>query len=232
LYVGELEVSASAWATFKPVNSFSFDELRQNDLGRRYLRLQTTEGWRYHQIPDIWLVSSRSGSNKTNLDLNTDVVRIGLTDRLHFQLPQNVNPSVTDVKPSYDLYVMVALALGAALFAPRLIENGMPMVHFHGYPAKEWFIANHEYCAGVENPSVPCGTYESGVFNFLGIQRMVERHGSDISLASLVEPDHGTNVVAHDMDYLLERLNQGVEQNIIELGGKYFPSLKTMAMAG
>ncbi|PSR19690.1 non-ribosomal peptide synthase [filamentous cyanobacterium CCP3] len=231
-YVGEREVSDQVWATFNPVSGFSFDELRQTAQGRRYLRLQTTDGWRYHQIPDIWLVSSRSGSNKTNLDLTTDVVRIGLTDRLHFQLPQNTNPSVTDVKPSYDLYVMVSLALGAALFAPRLIESGMPMVHFHGYPAKEWFAASHEYCAGVENPSVPCGTYESGVFNFLGIQRMVERHGSDIALASLVEPDHGTNIVAYDMDYLLQRLNQGVEQDMIELGGKYFPSLRTMAMAG
>lgn len=231
-YVGDLEVSTETWNTFKAVAGFNFDELRQNDQGRRYLRLRSADGWRYHQIPDVWLVSSRSGSNKTDLNLKTDVVRIGLTDRLHLQLPQGIDPAATDVKPSYDLYVMVSLALGAALFAPKLIENGMPMVHFHGYPAKEWFAADYEYCAGVENPSVPCGTYESGVFNFLGIQRMVERHGSDVHLASLVEPDHGTNIVAYDLDYLLKRLNQGVEQNIIELGGKYFPSLKTMAMAG
>lgn len=231
-YVGDLEVSIETWNTYKAVAGFNSDELRQNDQGRRYLRLRSADGWRYHQIPDVWLVSSRSGSNKTDLNLQTDVVRIGLTDRLHLQLPQGIDPTATDVKPSYDLYVMVSLALGAALFAPKLIENGMPMVHFHGYPAKEWFAADYEYCAGVENPSVPCGTYESGVFNFLGIQRMVERHGSDVHLASLVEPDHGTNIVAYDLDYLLKRLNQGVEQNIIELGGKYFPSLKTMAMAG
>jgi len=231
-YVGDLEVSTETWNTFKAVTGFNADELRQNDQGRRYLRLRSVDGWRYHQIPDVWLVSSRSGSNKTDLNLKTDVVRIGLTDRLHLQLPQGIDPAATDVKPSYDLYVMVSLALGAALFAPKLIEDGMPMVHFHGYPAKEWFAADYEYCAGVENPSVPCGTYESGVFNFLGIQRMVERHGSDVHLASLVEPDHGTNIVAYDLDYLLKRLNQGVEQNIIELGGKYFPSLKTMAMAG
>lgn len=228
-YVGDLEVSAEAWATFSAVAGFNPDELRQNDQGRRYLRLQTADGWRYHQIPDIWLVSSRSGSNKTNLNLATDVVRIGLTDRLHLQLPKGTDPAVTDIKPSYDLYVMVSLALGAALFSPKLIENGMPMVHFHGYPAGAWFKADYEYCAGVENPSVPCGTYESGVFNFLGMQRLVERHGPDIHLASLVEPDHGTNIVAYDLDYLLQRLNQGIDQNLIELGGKYFPSLKAIS---
>jgi hypothetical protein len=231
-YVGDLEVSEEAWATFSPVVGFSPDELRQNDQGRRYLRLQAADRPRYHQIPDIWLVSSRSGSHKTNLNLATDVVRIGLTDRLHLQLPKGIDPTATDIKPSYDLYVMVSLALGAALFAPKLIENGMPMVHFHGYPAKDWFTADYEYCAGVDNPSVPCGTYESGVFNFLGIQRLVERHGSEVHMASLVEPDHGTNIVAHDMEYLLQRLNQGVDQDLIELGGKYFPSLRAMAMAG
>lgn len=231
-YSGELEVSAETWATLNPIPGFSPDELRRNDQERRYLRLQGPDGWVYRQLPDIWLLSSRSGSNKTNLNLSTDVVRLGLTDRLHLQLPQGIDPAISDVKPSYDLYVMVSLALGAALFAPKLIENGMPMVHFHGYPAKEWFAPDYEYCAGVENPSVPCGTYESGVFNFLGIQRLVERHGSEVHLASLVEPDHGTNIVAYDLDYLQQRLNQGIERDAIELGGKFFPSLQTMALAG
>lgn len=231
-YVGDVEVSENAWATFSPVPGFSPEELRQNPQKRRYLRLKGNEEWIYHQLPDIWLLSSRSGSNKTCLNPATDILRIGLTDRLHLQCPQGIDPAVSDVKPSYDLYVMVSLALGAALFAPKLIQNGMPMVHFHGYPAKEWFAPDYEYCAGVENPSVPCGTYESGVFNFMGLQRLVERHGSEVHLASLVEPDHGTNIVAYDLEYLLQRLNQGVEQDAIELGGKFFPSLQTMAMAG
>ncbi|NEQ43495.1 MAG: non-ribosomal peptide synthase [Leptolyngbya sp. SIOISBB] len=230
-YVGDLEVSESTWTTLKSVAGFDADELRQNSAGRWYLRLRSLTGWKYQQVPDIWLVSSRSGSNKTKLHLATDIVRLGLTGNLQLQLPEGVDPNVTDVKPSYDLYVMVSLALGAALFAPKLIEKGMPMVHFHGYPAKEWFAADREYCAGVENPSVPCGTYESGAFNFLSIQRLVEQHGSDIRLASLVEPDHGTNVVADDMDYLLQRLVQGVGQKKIELGGRHYPSLKAMTAA-
>lgn len=231
-YVGDREVSAETWQTLEPVDGYSSNEVRRNALGRWYLQLrspqQSPEKTVYRQIPDIWLVSSRSGSTKTNLNLTTDIVRVGLTDRLHLQLPKGIDPAVTDVKPSYDLYVMLALALGAALFAPGLIQNGMPMMHFHGYPAKEWFSDDREYCTGVENPSMPCGTYESGVFNFLGIQRLVEQYGPDIKLAALVEPDHGTNIVAYDMDYLLQRLNDGVENKMIELGGKFYPSLQSM----
>ncbi|MEO1399838.1 MAG: hypothetical protein AAFV72_01130 [Cyanobacteria bacterium J06635_1] len=227
-YVGPVEISEQDWQTLSPVDGYSSTELRQNQDGRWYLKLTLNDNQHFRQIPDTWLVSSRSGANKTNLSLESDVVRVGLNGgRLHLQLPEGVDPATTDVKPSYDLYVMIGLALGAALFAPPLIEQGMPMVHFHGYPASQWFSSVREYCTGVENPSVPCGTYESGVFNFLGIQRLVEQHGTDILLAGLVEPDHGTNLVAQTSEYLLSRLQQGVAEQSIELGGKNFASLQT-----
>ncbi len=225
-YIGDEEITESEWQTLLPVEGFSKDELRQNKIGRRYLKTKIDNEFAFKQLPDIWLVSSRSGSNKTDLHLETDILRLGLQDRLLLQLPKGIDVAVGDIKPSYDLYVMMALALAAALYAPNLIKNGMPMVHFHGYPSTEWFIANQEYCTGVDNPSVPCGTYESGVFNFLGIQNLVNQHGNNIALASLIEPDHGTNIVAHDLDYLVARLKSGIAQGQIELGGKHFPSLK------
>ncbi|MEM9220514.1 MAG: hypothetical protein AAGD25_40110 [Cyanobacteria bacterium P01_F01_bin.150] len=225
-YVGSVEISDREWQSLSSVTGYSSTELRQNSDGRWYLKLTINGDEHFRQIPDIWLVSSRSGANKTQLSLESDVVRVGLADgRLHFQLPEGVDPTMTDVKPSYDLYVMIGLALGASLFAPPLIEQGMPMVHFHGYPASQWFASAREYCTGVENPSVPCGTYESGVFNFLGIQRLVEQHGTDILLAGLVEPDHGTNLIAQTSEHLLSRLQQGVAEQSIELGGKNFASL-------
>ncbi|WP_013334459.1 hypothetical protein [Gloeothece verrucosa] len=220
-YVGAIEITAQEWDKLDPIKGLNFDEVRQNSQGRRYLKIQD----KYHQIPDIWLVSSRSGANKTNLSLTTDIVRIGLQDRLLLQFPQNVDLSQVDIKPSYDLYVMVSIVLASALYTPKLIENGAPMVHFHGYPSIDWFAAN-EYCAGVYNPSVPCGTYESGVFNFLGIQEIGKSTDGNINLAALVEPDHGTNVIARDLNYLLERLKAGCSNHQIELGGKFFPSLQ------
>ncbi|AFY75728.1 hypothetical protein Ple7327_0260 [Pleurocapsa sp. PCC 7327] len=225
-YVGAVEISEQEWESLSPIEGFSRDELRQNDIGRRYIKTRIGEKYVFKQLPDLWLVSSRSGSKKTDLNLETDVLRIGLQDRLLLQVPKGIDPAAGDIKPSYDIYVMVSMALAAALYAPDLIENGAPMVHFHGYPSLAWFESKNEYCTGVYNPSVPCGTYESGVFNFLGIRNLVDRYGSDIALAGLVEPDHGTNIIASDWEYLVARIKTGVEQGQIELGGKHFASLK------
>lgn len=224
-YVGNPEISEQEWEYLLPVEEFSKNEVRQNENGRRYVKTKLKDRYIYKQIPDIWLVCSRSGANKTDLNIERDILRLGLKNQLCLQIPEGIDPTQVDIKPSYDTYVMVAIALSAALYAPELIENGAPMVHFHGYPAKDWFDAN-EYCAGVDNPSVPCGTYESGVFNFLSIHDIANRNDSNILLASLLEPDHGTNIVTQDMDYLLTRLKAGTEKEQIELGGKHFASLR------
>ncbi|MEO1132052.1 MAG: hypothetical protein AAFX40_05015 [Cyanobacteria bacterium J06639_1] len=224
-YDGPIDISATEWQALSPSTDLDPAEVRQTDTGRRYLKTRIQGETVYRQIPDIWLVSSRSGSKKTSLNLRRDVVRVGLQDRLLLQLPQGVNAEKADVKPSYDLYVMVALALGAALYTPEAIEHGAAMVHFHGYPAAEWFQPD-EYCAGMQNPSVPCGTFESGAFNFLGMYDLAQQAGGSFKLAGLVEPDHGTNILAGDMGYLLDRLKSGCQNGQIELGGRFFHSLK------
>ncbi|NDJ25208.1 non-ribosomal peptide synthase [Nostoc sp. B(2019)] len=224
-YVGEIEITEKDWDSLDPVAEFPIDQVRQNAIGRRYLKTKIGAEYKFKQIPDIWILSARSGSNKTNLSLESDILRIGLTDRLLLELPQKIDHQVVDVKPSYDVYVMLAISLGAALYTPELIKNGAPIVHFHGYPVFDWFKPN-EYCVGVHNPSVPCGTYESGVFNFLGIASLANQQVKNHALVSLVEPDHGTNFIAHDLDYLVERLKTGCADGQIELGGKHFASLK------
>ncbi|MBU7586762.1 MAG: non-ribosomal peptide synthase [Nostoc sp. TH1S01] len=224
-YIGAIEIPEHEWESLTAVNGFSSDEVRQNTIGRRYLKTKVGVEYKFKQIPDIWVCSARSGSNKTNLQLENDILRIGLTDRLLLDLPQGVDPKLADIKPSYDVYVMLAIALSTSLYAPNLITNGMPMIHFHGYPAVEW-LQEQEYFMGVNNPSVPCGTYESGVFNFLSIYNLVNQYGTDINLACLIEPDHGTNIIAPDLEYLLSRLKTGCEQSAIELGGKHFYSLE------
>jgi hypothetical protein len=224
-YVGKPEITIDEWENLLPVAGFSSYELRQNEQGRRYIKLNINAENRFKQIPDIWLVSSRSGANKTDLNIDVDILRIGLQDKLHLQLPLGSNAQKADIKPSYDIYVMLAISLAAALYTPELIANGAPIVHFHGYPDVDWF-QEKEYCVGMNNPSVPCGTYESGVFNFLGIADLGDKIISDVNLISLVEPDHGTNFIANDLEYLVNRLKAGCVTGQIELGGKNFPSLK------
>lgn len=224
-YIGPRSLSATEWADLEPVPGFDPGQLRQNAIGRRYLKSQFQGEERYQQIPDLWIFSARSGANKTNLSLASDVLRIGLTGKLQLQLPQGSDPELEHIKPSYDIYVMLALTLGAALYLPHLVEQGAPMVHFHGYPAPEWFGPQEAYSGG-QNPSVPCGTYESGIFNFLGIQRLANQSGPPLALVSLIEPDHGTNLMAANPDYLVKRIQAGAASGLIELGGRHFPSLQ------
>ncbi len=225
VYVGATEISAEEWGELAPVEMVSSNRLRQNALGRRYMKTTVAGKAVFKQLPDVWFVSSRSGSNKTCLNLETDVLRIGLTSGLELQIPESIGPEL-EVKPSYDVYVMAAIALSTALYAPHMLaDDGAPLIHFHGYPAADWFQSN-ERCTGVSNPSVPCGTYESGVLNFLGLRSLAEQETRDIDLICLVEPDHGANFIARDVDYLLKRVSEGIQQGDIELGGKHFPSLK------
>jgi TubC N-terminal docking domain len=227
-YIGSPEITEAEWNCLRPVPEFSLHEVRESKDDRRYIRTSMdTENDRFQQIPDIWLVSSRSGSSKTNLILEHDVVRMGLKKGLFFQIPQGTDPERMDIKPSYDIYVMLAIALSAALYSPKLIEKGFPIVHFHGYPSSKWFQPN-EYCTGVENPSVPCGTYESGVLNYLGLYRVAKQNFDQVNLVSLIEPDHGTNVIAHSLDYLVDRLKSGCKAGAIKLGGEHFNSLKNI----
>jgi TubC N-terminal docking domain len=230
-YFGSPIISEAEWDYLQPVKGYSPSNVRQNEAERWYIKTLAgaDDCYRFKQIPDIWLVSSRSGSNKTSLNLDHDITRIGLKKGLFLQIPQGVDPERMDIKPSYDIYVMLAIALSAALYIPELIEHGCPMVHFHGYPSSTWFQSN-EYCAGINNPSVPCGTYESGVLNYLGLHKISQQPYERIDLISLIEPDHGTNVIAPSLDYLVYRLKAGCETGEIQLGGKHFASLKSISI--
>jgi hypothetical protein len=45
--------------------------------------------------------------------LESDIIRIGLKEKLFLQLPNGINPELVDIKPSYDIYVMLAISLSA-----------------------------------------------------------------------------------------------------------------------
>ena len=123
-YVGPVDIDRHRWDELQAVEGFAYEEVRQNEGGRRYVCLEQSGDYRYRQLPDIWLVSARSGANKTDLSLSQDVLRIGLTTRLILQRPTDCQTESINLKPSYDVFVMVAIALSAALHQPHLIEKG------------------------------------------------------------------------------------------------------------
>jgi len=121
--------------------------------------------------------------------------------------------------------VILAQALASALYTPELIKEGLPIVHFHGYPDPDWFKHN-EYHSGAKNPSMPCGTVEAALLNYSAIYKLANQNGGSMNLLCLVESDHGVNILGANKEYIVARLTEGADQGRILLGGRYLPYLK------
>ncbi len=225
-YEGPVTITREEWEKLPLVESLNDEMVRESESGRWYVKTVIRGEEIYQQVPDIWIVTSRSGSNKTNLDPNRDVVRIGvIKGKLYLETPKGVDLHRRDIRPSFDTYVILAQALASALYTPELIKDGLPILHFHGYPDPTWF-GRSEYYSGARNPSLPCGTVEAALLNYSAIYDVANSNGKDIKMLCLVESDHGVNILGLDRDYLVNRLSEGVDQGHIMLGGKYLPELK------
>jgi hypothetical protein len=121
---------------------------------------------------------------------------------------------------------MLAIALAAALTKPALLADGMPIVHFHGYPDPDWFDGAEHFC-GVRNPHFPCGTVQSALLAFREMTALCAMR--ELRIGCIVEPGHGSIFVASGVELLVERLLRGCGvgggARRIELGGRHFPAL-------
>ena len=230
-YDGDKYIDENMWNSLQEIPSYNPDEVRAASNDRWYVKTLLGDGTVYQQLPDIWIVTSRSGCDKTNLNPNSDIVRIGLVKgKLHLEIPRGVDLGRKDIRPSFDTYVILSQALSSALYAPSLIEKEMSILHFHGYPDPCWFGVS-EHHAGARNPSLPCGTVEAALLNYSAVYETATKNGSDIKLLCLVESDHGVNVLGPDREYLVQRLRAGSSEGNILLGGKYLPMLKRQGVA-
>ena len=225
-YDGEKYIDENMWNSLQEIPDYNPDEVKTASNDRWYVKTLLGDRTVYQQVPDIWIVTSRSGCDKTNLNPDSDIVRIGLVKgKLHLEIPRGVDLQRKDIRPSFDTYVIRAQALSSALYAPCLIEKEMSILHFHGYPDPCWFRMS-EHHAGAQNPSLPCGTVEAALLNYSAVYETATQNGSDIKLLCLVESDHGVNVLGPDREYLVQRLLAGSSEGHILLGGKYLPMLK------
>ena len=230
-YDGEKYIDENMWNSLQEIPDYNPDEVRAASNDRWYVKTLLGDGTAYQQVPDIWIVTSRSGCDKTNLNPDSDIVRVGLVKgKLHLEIPKGVDLGRKDIRPSFDTYVILSQALSSALYAPCLIENEMSILHFHGYPDPCWFRVS-EHHAGAQNPSLPCGTVEAALLNYSAVYETATKNGNDIKLLCLVESDHGVNVLGPDREYLVQRLLAGSSEGHILLGGKYLPMLKRQEVA-
>ena len=225
-YAGKKTVTKNDWDSLTPIDGIPEGDVRANDKDRWYVKSLMNGKEVYQQVPDIWMVTSRSGCDKTNLNPKTDIVRIGLIKgKLYLEIPKGIDLSRRDIRPSFDTYVILAQAISSALYKPEIIKNGMPILHFHGYPDPNWFAKN-EFHAGATNPSLPCGTVEAAILNYSAIYELANNNTENASLLCLVESDHGVNILGPDKEYIVNRLKTGKASGEVVLGGKYLPSLK------
>lgn len=226
VYEGKAIITKATWDKLTKVESVDDDMVRENKKGRWFVRTVIRGKEIFQQVPDIWITTSRSGSDKTNLDPSCDIVRIGIVKgKLHLETPRGVDLNRKDIRPSFDTYVILAQALASALYTPDLIKNGLPILHFHGYPDPNWF-GKGEYHSGANNPSLPCGTVEAALLNYSAIYELANNNGKGMKMLCLVESDHGVNIMGLDKDHIIKRLTDGVDKGHVKLGGTYLPDLK------
>ncbi len=178
--------------------------------GTLYVHLSVNDTPYLAEVPDVWVLSTRSGCSKTNPDPHRDLVRMGLVGgKVVLETPNGID-TAADCKPSYDTITIMAHALGNALvasvlkalnpndaFALQLGTQGLTLSHWHGYPNASDLPTGY-YMHGAENPSVSCSTTQSAVYSLLGkFEALAQSLATNQPYLGDVhiEPHHGTNMV-------------------------------------
>lgn len=162
------------------------------------------------EIPDVWVLTSKSGSDKSKLDKYKDIIKIGLVNgKMIIQTPIGVDIQ-GDYKPSFDTRVILAHAVGNAIlakemkqkklnweFQKNLENNGMAIVHWHGY-IKNINLLGKALEYGDNNPSVSCSSAQSAIYALqdklnYGLKTIQENQEYNYEVH--IEPHHGSNII-------------------------------------
>ena len=209
-FARQLPVSAEPALIFE--ESGSTDDHGEHEAGKVRIRVQG------HimlvPIPQVRVITTRSGCRKNHLETKNDLVEIGLMQRngrqrAYLKTPRSCPPEIV-VKPSFDTLTILAHALGNALTAsilmtlrpeasfPRhLARFGTSMTHWHDYP-ESGLLPEGYHLHGEENPPVACSTPQSAAYSLLGKIAALEHaleEGTAYRGDVHVEPCHGTNIV-------------------------------------
>jgi len=175
----------------------------------------------YLKVPDVWAITTRSGCEKTDLNPDKDLIKLGLVNgQMVMEIP-NSKTSLENYRPSFDTKLILAQAVANAIYAsilayfkpkskfPALLKSkGMALAHWHSYMLPElkpkgWYIY------GITNPAVSCSTPHSAIYAFKGKEDFFTKlllsdrnYLGDIH----IEPHHGINVTYHSLTELAENL--------------------------
>jgi len=202
-----------------------------NDI---YIIVHLPQGKFCLKVPEVWVLSQRSGSNKTKLNPQEDLVKLGLKNgQMIIETPKNLKLT-SSYKPSFDTKVMLAHAVGNAIvgsileyikpdaiFPQRLKKKGLAMSHWHGYINPK-LVPQGWYVYGQHNPHVSCSTPQSAIYALEGKLSVFNKSlGEPIDyLGDIhIEPHHGTNISFASLEEFGLLLNY--KKDIATLGNKY-----------
>ncbi|MBU6390138.1 hypothetical protein KGQ31_01160 [Patescibacteria group bacterium] len=160
-------------------------------------------------VPEVAILSQRSGSDKTHVVPERDLVKLGLAGGVMSLAAPKGLALDNNYRPSFDTKVMLAHAAGNAIvasilkfkdknaaFAKQLETTGAALAHWHGYfdpkAVPEGFPVY-----GSANLHVACSSPQSALYAldgklaaFLEFEKTGKEYKGDIH----IEPHHGSNV--------------------------------------
>jgi len=161
------------------------------------------------RVPEAWVLTTRSGCDKSHIDPARDLLLMGLSGgKIVLATPRGLDHHI-DSKPSYDTFTILSHALANALvaqlldllrpgarFAAMLGTSGAALAHWHG-SLPPGAVPPGYVVHGEENPPVSCSTRQAALFAFMGKLGGLEtslRTNGEFEGDIHVEPHHGVNV--------------------------------------
>lgn len=187
------------------------------------------------KIPEVWVLTLRSGSDKTNFNPRTDIIKMGLKNgKMLIQLSKDIKSLQVNYKPSFDTKVILAHAVGNAInasisklfnfsenFVDTVEHEGFSISHWHGY-FKEDLIPPFVYQYGKDKPHVACSSPQSAIYaldgklnNFRSVLESNRAYVGDIH----VEPHHGSNICYPKLTDLVNYILENKDSTM--LGNRY-----------
>jgi hypothetical protein len=166
------------------------------------------------RIPEVSVLCTRSGCEKTNIDPQTDLLKLTLNNgKIVVGLPKGIGPE-KDCQPSFDTTVILAHAIGNAIVASILANakpsskffhsltcDGLALAHWHGSLPHAKLPAGY-YLHGRENPPVSCSTVQAAIFSLSGkLIALQQNIDAEVDYLGDVheEPSHGTNITGRSV---------------------------------
>lgn len=200
-----------------------------------YIKLTLDNKKYWMEVPDVWVLSQKSGSDKTHVNPEKDLIKMGLSNGKMILKAGKNSIIDNDYKTSFDTQVILSHCVGNAIiasilnhikpdseFLSRYLNKGISISHWHGYIHPE-HVQKGWYVHGVVNPHVACSSPQSAIYaldgklnSFIESLNKNEEYKGDIH----IEPHHGTNICYTSIkdlaNYLVNNPNASV------LGNSYY----------